>query len=218
MSEEPLCGKCGLPMHKDDARRYFGFYAAHMEDRCGTLLRAKIDDREQKNARLIDAIVRFHVKGDLSEGQAAKATGLYRIDLRERGRTMVRCDDGLDVRRVPDPACAEAADRIEALAAENAALRERIARAQSCFWPEDDGETCYSDASDIYQEVDAGKVVGISCGGVIWTRYFAWLEPAVDCFDSDDDFVVDADTMEEAARLVRAELDRRASLPPEMDP
>jgi hypothetical protein len=107
---------------------------------------------------------------------------------------------------------------VEALAAENAALRERIARAQSCFWPEDDGETCYSDASDIYQEVDAGKVVGISCGGVIWTRYFAWLEPAVDCFDSDDDFVVDADTMEEAARLVRAELDRRASLPPEMDP
>jgi hypothetical protein len=129
MSEEPLCGKCGLPMHKDDARRYFGFYTAHMEDRCGTLLRAKIDDLEQKNVRLIDAIVRFHVKGDLSEGQAAKATGLYRIDLRERGRTMVRCDDGLDVRRVPDPACAEAADRIEALAAENAALREALGAA-----------------------------------------------------------------------------------------
>ena len=89
MSEEPLCGKCGLPMHKDDARRYFGFYTAHMEDRCGTLLRAKIDDLEQKNARLIDAIVRFHVKGDLSEGQAAKATGLYRIDLRERADAII---------------------------------------------------------------------------------------------------------------------------------
>ena len=89
MSEEPLCGKCGLPMHKDDARRYFGFYTAHMEDRCGTLLRAKIDDLEQKNVRLIDAIVRFHVKGDLSEGQAAKATGLYRIDLRERADAII---------------------------------------------------------------------------------------------------------------------------------
>jgi hypothetical protein len=89
MSEEPLCGKCGLPMHKDDARRYFGFYTAHMEDRCGTLLRAKIDDLEQKNVRLIDAIVRFHVKGDISEGQAAKATGLYRIDLRERADAII---------------------------------------------------------------------------------------------------------------------------------
>ena len=53
MSEEPLCWKCGLPMHKDDARRYFGFYAAHMEDRCGTL-----PLRGAQRRGLIEAITR----------------------------------------------------------------------------------------------------------------------------------------------------------------
>ena len=44
-------------------------------------------------ARMIDAIVRFHVLGDLSEGQAAKATGLYRIDLRERADAIINGDE-----------------------------------------------------------------------------------------------------------------------------
>jgi len=34
--------------------------------------------------RMTDLIVRLHVEGTLSEGQAAKATGLHRIELRRR--------------------------------------------------------------------------------------------------------------------------------------
>lgn len=47
----------------------------------------------QHCARLIDAIVRLHIDGILSKGQAAKATGLHRIDLRERADAIINGDE-----------------------------------------------------------------------------------------------------------------------------
>ena len=44
---------------------------------------------------------------------------------RLRGRKVVRCVDGLDIWEITDPLC-EAAARIEALKAENAAMREAL--------------------------------------------------------------------------------------------
>ena len=104
-------------------------------------------------------------------------------------------------------------DRIETLERRNAELEKQLRAAQQWFWPEDDtsSDACRQSEHEIYPEADPGEVIGISCGGVVWTRYYAWLPPADDA-DSDDEFVVDAPTREEAEERVRAEQQRRADL------
>lgn len=47
MSEEPICGKCGLPIHQSETGlRYFGHYIAHDENRCLELLRSQLQAAE----------------------------------------------------------------------------------------------------------------------------------------------------------------------------
>lgn len=112
------------------------------------------------------------------------------------------------------------ADRIAQLEAENKVMRDRIAqlervisKAQEWYWPADDtsSDACMDDPWDYVRASLPGEIVPISCGGVVWTRYFAWLPPADDS-PHDDDFEVDADTKEEAERLVAEEQERRAAL------
>jgi hypothetical protein len=48
MTESEIkCGVCGLPMHPlESGVRHFGFYVAHSEDRCISLLRGRIAELE----------------------------------------------------------------------------------------------------------------------------------------------------------------------------
>ena len=98
------------------------------------------------------------------------------------------------------------------LAAEVIRLRAIIA---SCnwYWPDDDtsSDACARSPRDVAYGVGTGEVVGYSRGGVVESRYYAFLEAAPDA-ESDDDFEVDTATSEEAERLIAEELDRRAGL------
>lgn len=102
--------------------------------------------------------------------------------------------------------CHEAAAEIER-------LRKKLIKAQEWYWPADDtsSDACMEGPWDYVLASLPGEIVPISCGGVVWTRYFAWLPPADDS-PHDDDFEVDADTEEEADRLIKAEQARRAAL------
>lgn len=103
--------------------------------------------------------------------------------------------------------------RIAELEAEREMLLKQIRAAQQWYWPEDDtsSDACMESHYDCVRDARPGEVVGVSCGGVVWTRYYAWLPPADDA-DSDDDFWIDASSKEEAERLVQAERYRRAAL------
>ena len=56
-------------------------YGAHGHN--GSYNRPSVPEPCPDCARMRALIVRLHVEGILSEGQAAKAAGLYRIDLRQ---------------------------------------------------------------------------------------------------------------------------------------
>lgn len=49
LDEQIMCGHCRMPMHKDDARDYYGKYVAHRKHRCIELLTA---DRDELRERL----------------------------------------------------------------------------------------------------------------------------------------------------------------------
>lgn len=111
----------------------------------------------------------------------------------------------------PQPALA----LIEELTARIRDLEKRLASCQ-WYWPEDDtsSECCSDCPSEVIEglwDYKYGDVIGISRGGVVETRYHAWLEPADDA-DSDDNFEVDEATREEAKAKVDTELARRAAL------
>ena len=43
MSDNPIiCGHCRKPIHKDETKRHYGFYSAHLESRCRELLQMDI--------------------------------------------------------------------------------------------------------------------------------------------------------------------------------
>ena len=55
----------------------------------------------QDCARMRDWLVRLHIEGTLSEGQASKATGLSRIDLRAAADEMINSGAAPDTRGMP---------------------------------------------------------------------------------------------------------------------
>jgi hypothetical protein len=54
MSEQPFCGKCGLPIHRaETGLRHFGYYIAHDEDRCLELLHSQLQQaREERDTEV----------------------------------------------------------------------------------------------------------------------------------------------------------------------
>jgi hypothetical protein len=106
------------------------------------------------------------------------------------------------------------ADRVEKLEAENARLRAII---DGCdwYWPADDtsSDACADGPYAIAEDwsVKPGDVFAYSRGGVVETRYYAFL-PADDRADSDDEFIVDEATEEAAQAKIKVEMDRRAAL------
>jgi hypothetical protein len=82
------------------------------------------------------------------------------------------------------------------------------------YWPEDDtsSDSCFFHPSEALQDAPPGVVVAVSRGGIVETRYYAFLDPALDA-DSDDEFEVDEPTREQAEAKLTAEKARRAALP-----
>lgn len=66
-------------------RGHKGYYS------CGN--RAEL---HQKIKRMEDALIKLHIEGVLSEGQACRITGIYRIELRERADDMLSKNKPLD--------------------------------------------------------------------------------------------------------------------------
>lgn len=106
----------------------------------------------------------------------------------------------------------EAARQAEALQRENAELRKKL-DACDCYWPEDDtsSDACADGPWQIAENFDLppGEVLAYSRGGVVETRYYAYLPPADDA-DSDDQFEVDAETELAVKQAIEAETARRA--------
>lgn len=81
----------------------------------------------------------------------------------------------------------------------------------TCFWDANDNEYGFGDPGEILENYDAGSVAKIEHVAVVRTSFEARLPPADDA-DSDDDWNVVADTMEEAKAAVEAERERRKAL------
>lgn len=83
------------------------------------------------------------------------------------------------------------------------------------YWPEDDtsSDACADGPWQIAENVDLyqGEILAYSRGGVVETRYYAFLPPAPGA-DSDDNFEVDEESREVAEGKIIAELARRAAL------
>jgi hypothetical protein len=116
-----------------------------------------------------------------------------------------------------DPTTAEhlrrcSPDNIAALLDEREAMKAAL-DACNWYWPEADtsSEYCRDSPREVIEDNEAGDVIAVSRGGVVETRYYAWLPPAEDA-DSDDDFEVDEATEQDAEAKVAAELARRAAL------
>jgi hypothetical protein len=114
-------------------------------------------------------------------------------------------------------AALNAAARIATLERAETAVAAAEARLANCnwYWPEDDtsSETCAGNPFEVLQNMDApaGEVVAVSRGGVVETRYYAWLPPADDA-TTDAEFEVDEATEESAAAKIAAERRRRLFL------
>lgn len=124
--------------------------------------------------------------------------------------------------------CVHTAPRIRASATDFAALEaravaaeervkqlEKIIRSCEWYWPEDDtsSEAC---ADSVYElasgcDLPEGEIMTYSRGGVVETRYYAFLSPAEDS-QSDDEFEIDEPTREQAMMKLGTELARRAAL------
>ena len=104
------------------------------------------------------------------------------------------------------------ARQAEALQRENAELRKKL-EACDWYWPEDDtsSDACADSPWQIAENYDLppGEVLAYSRGGVVETRYYAYLPPADDA-DSDDQFEVDAETELAVKQAIEAETARRA--------
>lgn len=106
------------------------------------------------------------------------------------------------------------------LAAEVLELRAEVGQLRATIgacrwlWPSDDtsSEMCADHPREIAETIDAqaGEVFSYSRGGLVETRYFAYLR-ADDQSDSDDDFEVDEATEEAARAKILAEVSRRAA-------
>jgi hypothetical protein len=80
-----------------------------------------------------------------------------------------------------------------------------------CYWDANNNEYGFGDPGEILENYDAGSVVEIEHVAVVMTTFEARLPPADDA-DSDDDWEVVADTLEEAAAAVQVERERRKAL------
>lgn len=104
------------------------------------------------------------------------------------------------------------ARQAEALERENAELRKKL-DACDWYWPEDDtsSDACADGPWQIAENCDLppGEVLAYSRGGVVETRYYAYL-PAADDADSDDQFEVDTETELAVKQAIEAETARRA--------
>ena len=81
MSDKPIiCGHCRKPIHKDETKRHYGFYSAHLESRCRELLQMDIAALRAENARLRGALESF-VSADATD---AKRMRLAIVDARAR--------------------------------------------------------------------------------------------------------------------------------------
>jgi hypothetical protein len=101
----------------------------------------------------------------------------------------------------------------DAAIAERDQLTAKIAKL-NWYWNAEDREYSYNEPCEIFEYIDYGQVVEIDRGGVVETRFMAILPPSKDA-TSDDDFLVNCQTREEAEAAVAAELARRAALNPD---
>ena len=105
-------------------------------------------------------------------------------------------------------------EMVRELKAENERLRKVIGGSQ-WHWPADDtsSDVCADGPWEIAENFDlpSGNVMEYLRGGVVETRFYAFLDPAEDA-DSDDNFEVDEATEEAAYEKIAAELERRAAL------
>ncbi|TWD54508.1 MazG-like nucleotide pyrophosphohydrolase family protein [Agrobacterium vitis] len=96
-----------------------------------------------------------------------------------------------------------------------ASATAKIMAACDWYWPSDDtsSEAAARSPGGIAEnlELEPGEVLEYSRGGVVETRYYAFLPPAPDA-DSDDNFEVDTATETEAETMIAAELERRKGL------
>lgn len=110
----------------------------------------------------------------------------------------------------------EAALKARAEAAE-AEVKRLTAKLAGCdwYWPEDDtsSDACANSQWEIAEIYDLkpADILAYSRGGIVETRYYAFLPPADDS-DSDDNFEVDEPTEEEVAAKITAEIERRTAL------
>jgi hypothetical protein len=90
---------------------------------------------------------------------------------------------------------------------------ERIQKGCRWYWPEDDtsSESCSNSPHDIALDASAGEICAVARGGVIETRYYAWLPPADDA-DSDDEFLVNEANEADAKTKISAEIARRKAI------
>lgn len=104
-----------------------------------------------------------------------------------------------------------ARSQIEALTTERDNLRKVIAGCD-WYWPADDtsSDACADSPYMIAENcsLKEGEVIAYSRGGVVETRYYAFLTPADDS-DTDDDFEADATTEAEVQAAIAEELERR---------
>lgn len=108
----------------------------------------------------------------------------------------------------------EALSELSHLRSENEGMRKALASCQ-WYWPEDDtsSDACADSPWAIAEDWDVkpGDVFACSRGGVVETRYYAFLPPADDA-DSDDEFEVDEPSEEAALAKIQAEIARREAL------
>ncbi len=111
-------------------------------------------------------------------------------------------------------AITELLSTLESLQRENAELRKKLAGCD-WYWPEDDtsSDACADSVWSIAEAYDLkpADVLAYSRGGVVETRYFAFLPPADDS-DSDDNFEVDEPTEEAVSAKITSEIERRTAL------
>lgn len=103
---------------------------------------------------------------------------------------------------------------LDRLKEENERMRAQL---NGCdwYWPEDDtsSDACADGPWQIAENVDLdqAEILAYLRGGVVETRYYAFLPPADDA-DSDDNFEVDCSTREDAEAGISAEIARRAAI------
>jgi hypothetical protein len=53
---DPICGKCGFPIHEQGSARHFGFFMAHEENECVRLLKERAERAEaERDERVMEA-------------------------------------------------------------------------------------------------------------------------------------------------------------------